>query len=91
LSYSISEGEEQANAGGVEDVVSMFGDIKLRIAAGAIFVLLIVAFLGNMRKTTTTTVVEQTITEHQQVEDVIEVVADEAPATGLLDLANRRK
>ncbi|HIF16571.1 MAG TPA: hypothetical protein EYQ85_04905 [Candidatus Poseidoniales archaeon] len=98
LSYSISEGEEQANAAEVEEVVSMFDDIKLRIAAGAIFVLLIVAFLGNMRKSTTTTVVEQTIIGHQQpkavieiVEDVIEVFEDEKPATGLLDLANRRK
>jgi len=98
LSYSISEGEEQANAAEVEEVVSMFDDIKLRIAAGAIFVLLIVAFLGNMRKSTTTTVVEQTIVGHHQpkavveiVEDVIEVFEDEKPATGLLDLANRRK
>jgi len=98
LSYSISEGEEQANSAEVEEVVSMFADIKLRIAAGAIFVLLIVAFLGNMRKSTTTTVVEQTIVGHHQpkavveiVEDVIEVFEDEKPATGLLDLANRRK
>lgn len=98
LSYSISEGEEQANAGEVEEVVSIFDDIKLRIAAGAIFVLLIVAFLGNMRKSTTTTVVEQTIVGHQRPkavveidEDVIEVFEDETPATGLLDLASRRK
>ena len=98
LSYSISEGEEQANAAEVEEVVSMFDDIKLRIAAGAIFVLLIVAFLGNMRKSTTTTVVEQTIVGYQRPkavveidEDVIEVFEDETPATGLLDLASRRK
>lgn len=104
LTYSISEGEEQANAAEVEEVISMFDDIKLRIAAGAIFVLLIVAFLGNMRKSTTTTVVERQQINLQQpakiekskalteiVEDVIEVTEDEKPATGLLDLANRRK
>ena len=104
LSYSISEGEEQANAAEVEEVVSMFDDIKLQIAAGAIFVLLIVAFLGNMRKSTTTTVVErQGVHLHQPdkiekpkvvieiVEDTIEVFEDEKPATGLLELANRRK
>ena len=87
-------GDDQNSDAGesVEEVVSMFDDIKMKIAAGAVIFLLLVAFLGNLRRSTTTTVVEQVFIEADVEEDEVIIIdeEDEPAPSGLLDLARRR-
>ena len=94
LSFTISDVPQDDTSAEVEEVVSMFDDVKLRIAAVAIVFIVIVAFLGNLRRSTTTMVIEQMNVEKYPEdvvfeEEVIEVVEDTKPS-GLLDLARRK-
>jgi hypothetical protein len=94
LSFTISDVPQDDTSAEVEEVVSMFDDVKLRIAAVAIVFIVIVAFLGNLRRSTTTMIVEQMNVEKYPEdvvfeEEVIEVVEDTKPS-GLLDLARRK-
>jgi hypothetical protein len=94
LAFTISDVPQDDTSAEVEEVVSMFDDVKLQIAAAAIVFMVIVAFLGNLRRSTTTMVVEQVHVEkypedHILDEEVIEVVEGIKPR-GLLDLARRK-
>lgn len=95
LSFTISDVPQDDSSAEVEEVVSMFDDVKLRIAAAAIVFIIIVAFLGNLRRSTTTMIVEQVHVERLSDEvalndEVIEVVEEESKPSGLLDLARRK-
>jgi len=89
LSFSLDDSTVDNTSTEADETVSMFDDVKLQIAAAAVVFIIIVAFLGNLRRGQQTIIEEVSIPVSDVVaEEVIEVV-EEKPR-GLLDLARNR-
>lgn len=90
LSFNLDDSTSSNTSTEVDEAISMFDDVKIQIATAAILVIILAAFLGNIRRGQKSIAEEVSISMSEiEREDVIEVI-EEKPRS-LLELAKNNK
>lgn len=90
LSFNLDDSSSSNTSTEIEEVNSIFDDVKIQIATAAILVIVIAAFLGNIRRGQQSIAEEVSISKSELSRDDVVEIIEEKPRS-LLELAKNNK